>query len=97
MNRGYFMDTEYLYVVLARSNTILSRLIHVIKEDEYTHAALSLDRDLEYMFSFGRRSANNPFIGCFKRERLDEGLYAHCPAVGYKPFQLFTFGRRPQI
>lgn len=65
-----------LYVVLTRSNTIISNLIHIIKEDEYTYAALALDRNLEYMFSFGRRYANNPFLGCFRREQLHKGIYA---------------------
>jgi hypothetical protein len=27
------------------------------------------------MFSFGRRKASNPFVGCFRRERLNEGIY----------------------
>lgn len=63
-----------LYVVLSRSATALSRIIHTIKGDEYTHAALALDVRLEYMFSFGRRRAYNPFVGCFKRERLGDAL-----------------------
>jgi len=53
----------------------LSRLIHHFKGDEYTHAALAFDKDLNYMFSFGRRRPGNPFVGCFKHERLDEGVY----------------------
>ena len=28
------------------------------------------------MFSFGRRHARNPFLGCFKQEHLHRGLYA---------------------
>lgn len=70
------MSAKKLYVVLSRSNTILSGLIHMIKEDEYTHAALALDKNLEYMFSFGRRYTHNPFYGCFKREQLNKGVYA---------------------
>jgi hypothetical protein len=67
-----------VYVVLSRSQTLLSRIIHIMKGDRYTHAALSLDKNLEYMFSFGRRRASNPFIGCFRRERLDDGIYKFC-------------------
>lgn len=70
------MSAKKLYIVLTRSNTILSGLIHMIKEDEYTHAALALDKNLEYMFSFGRRYTRNPFYGCFKREQLNKGVYA---------------------
>ncbi|WP_139820901.1 hypothetical protein [Krasilnikoviella flava] len=64
-----------IYVVLSRSSTVLSRTIRLATRDEYTHAALALDADLELMFSFGRRRASNPFVGCFKRERLDDDLY----------------------
>jgi hypothetical protein len=64
-----------LYVVLTRSETALSRIIRIVRGDDYTHAALSLDPHLEYMFSFGRRWTNNPFFGCFKRESVFDALY----------------------
>jgi hypothetical protein len=74
MNEKY-RNEKYVYAVLSKSPTILSRAIHGIKGDGYTHAALSLDRHLDFMFSFGRRRAYNPFIGCFKRESMNEGIY----------------------
>lgn len=69
------MDNAYLYIVLTRTNTVVSRLIHLFTRDDYTHAALSLDRDLKEMYSFARQKAYNPFIGRFKQERLTEGIY----------------------
>jgi hypothetical protein len=75
---------KHLYIVLSRSETALSRMIRAVKGDEYTHAALALDAGLEYMFSFGRRRAYNPFVGCFKRERIGEalcGAYAEFPGA----------------
>ena len=64
-----------LYVVLTRTNTIISRLIHLVTQDEYTHAALALDQELQRMYSFARKYTHNPFIGRFKHEHLDEGIY----------------------
>ncbi|CAM3581609.1 hypothetical protein GCM10007368_39300 [Isoptericola cucumis] len=64
-----------IYVVLSRSSTVLSRTIRLATRDEFTHSALALDADLDLMFSFGRRRASNPFVGCFKRERLDDAFY----------------------
>ncbi|MCL1791375.1 MAG: hypothetical protein FWG40_08545 [Peptococcaceae bacterium] len=64
-----------VYVVLLRSKSFLSGAIRLIKSDRYTHAAIALDAELQYMFSFGRRRAWNPFVGCFKRERLDSAFY----------------------
>ncbi|MCL1853841.1 MAG: hypothetical protein FWF88_12605 [Peptococcaceae bacterium] len=69
-------STKSVYIVLSRSRSFLSGAIHMIKSDRYTHAAIALDAELEYMFSFGRRRAWNPFVGCFKRERLDGDFYA---------------------
>jgi hypothetical protein len=69
------MSEKHVYVILSRSQTLLSMVIRALNGDQYTHAAISLDKSLEYMFSFGRRRASNPFVGCFKRERLNEGIY----------------------
>ncbi len=64
-----------VYVVLTRTNTLISRLIRYFTKDRYTHAAISLDLDLRHMYSFGRRWTYNPFIGGFKHEFLDQGAY----------------------
>ena len=69
------MEKAYLYIVLTRTNTMISRLIHLFTHDEYTHAALSLDKDLTQMYSFARKYTRNPFVGRFKHEHLDEGIY----------------------
>lgn len=69
------VDKAYLYIVLVRSPSIVSHLIHLVTRDKYTHAALALDKDLQEMYSFARKYSYNPFVGRFKHERLDEGLY----------------------
>lgn len=69
------MEKTHLYIVLTRTNTIVSRLIHLFTQDDYTHAALALDKNLDEMYSFARKQTYNPFIGRFKHERLDEGIY----------------------
>lgn len=72
------MGEQYLYIVLTRPNTTISKLIKFIKKDEYTHAAISLDKELEQMYSFGRKHTYNPFIGKFKQENLNKGIYRFC-------------------
>ena len=69
------MEKYYLYVVLTRTNTIISRFIQLAKRDMYTHAAISLDEELRYMYSFGRKYTYYPFIGRFKQENINKGLY----------------------
>jgi hypothetical protein len=75
------MEKNYLYVVLTRTNTVISRLIQLFKNDEYTHAAISLDKELNYMYGFSRRKTYNPFIGRFKKEDINEGLYKFCDTL----------------
>ncbi|WP_228107927.1 hypothetical protein [Terrisporobacter petrolearius] len=72
------MEKYYLYIVLTRTNTVMSKLIRIFKDDEYTHAAISLDKELNHMYSFGRRNTYNPFIGRFRKEDINEGVYKFC-------------------
>ncbi len=69
------MEKKKIYIVLTRTNTILSRLIGFIKEDDYTHASISLDIGLKEMYSFGRKYLYNPFVGCFVKENFNKGVY----------------------
>lgn len=64
-----------IYIILTKTNTLLSSLIGIIKNDEYTHASISLDKDLNEMYSFGRKNCYNPFVGRFVKETLDNGVY----------------------
>ncbi|MGD9569547.1 MAG: hypothetical protein AB7V48_14750 [Sedimentibacter sp.] len=64
-----------IYVILTRTNTILSRIINIVTNDKFTHASISLDKNLETMYSFGRRNVYNPFIGTFVIENFNEGVY----------------------
>lgn len=69
------MGNKKIYIVLTRTNTVISKLIQILKNDEYTHAAIALDKNLEQMYSFGRKYTINPFIGRFKREDIGKGIY----------------------
>lgn len=75
------MKNYYLYIVLTRTQTVISNLIHIVKNDEYTHASISFDKELDHMYSFGRKTWNNPFIGRFKKENVNEGLYQYCHTI----------------
>lgn len=75
------MEKSYLYIVLTRPNTVVSRLIRLFKNDEYTHASISLDKELNYMYSFARRDTYNPFIGRFKKEDINKGIYKFCDTL----------------
>lgn len=69
------MEKHYLYIVLTRTNTVISKIIQLVKNDEYTHAAISLDKELNYMYSFSRKYTYNPFYGSFNKEKINKGVY----------------------
>lgn len=75
------MSKYYIYIVLTRTSTTLSKLIHFFTKDEYTHAAISLDKNLNSMYSFGRKNTYNPFIGRFRKENINEGIYGICKTL----------------
>lgn len=75
------MSFKSIYIVLIHSSTVPSRLIGFFTRDKYTHASISLDKELRQMYSFSRRWATNPFIGCFKREVIEDALHNNRVAI----------------
>ena len=45
-----------VYILLTRSDTYFSRLIHLLTAEDYTHVSICLDADLQHFYSFGRKS-----------------------------------------
>jgi hypothetical protein len=66
---------EEIYIVVTHTGTILSRIIKKITKNEYTHVSISLDKELNYMYSFGRLNPYNPFIGGFVHEGINFGTF----------------------
>ncbi len=64
-----------VYIVLTDTGTILSRLIKIYTRDEFAHASLAFDIDLNEMYSFGRLRPYNPFIGGFVHENVKWGTF----------------------
>ncbi|MNO35866.1 hypothetical protein D3C76_259230 [compost metagenome] len=50
-----------IYIVLIRANTLLSKVIHGLTGDSYTHASISFCDRLYPLYSFGRKSKNEMF------------------------------------
>lgn len=63
-----------IYILLMRSDTIYSKLIHKVTGDEYTHASISLN-DCQSFYSFARKeSSQKPWKAGFVEEKLNEGI-----------------------
>ena len=64
-----------IYFVLTYTGTILSRIVHIYTGQEFCHSSLSLDAELNEMYSFGRLNPYNPFIGGFVHEGINIGTF----------------------
>lgn len=64
-----------VYIVLTYTGTILSRIVKLYTRKEYSHVSISLDENLENMYSFGRE---NPYLilpAGFVHEGVDVGTF----------------------
>ena len=64
-----------IYFVLTYTGTLLSKIIKTYTRKKYSHISISLDKNLEEMYSFGRLNAYNPFHGGFIHEYTDKGTF----------------------
>lgn len=64
-----------IYIVLTHTGTMLSKIIKTYTKDEFSHVSISLDNQLEEMYSFGRLNPYNPFWGGFVHEYIDKGTF----------------------
>ncbi len=69
------MSEKSIYILLTRTSSILSRLIHRMTRAAYTHAALVMDEDFEEIYSFTRRDPRYILPAGLARENLRRGLY----------------------
>ncbi len=64
-----------IYILLTRSQTYVSRLIHLTTSDPYTHVSISFDRTLQPLYGFARKRANRPLPAGLRFEPLNDGFY----------------------
>ncbi|WP_235753885.1 hypothetical protein [Psychrobacillus sp. INOP01] len=69
-----------IYILLTDTGTVLTRMIKTYTKKPYNHASISFDDELIEIYSFGRKTAKNPFIGGFVREDINSVLFkqAYC-------------------
>lgn len=63
-----------IYILLTRSTTICSRIVYMATRSEFTHAAISLDRNFDKLYTFGRKYKRLMLPAGFVRESVYDGL-----------------------
>ncbi len=77
-----------VYIVLTRSETILSRIVHLLTSDAYTHVAISFDKELHQLYSSGRKNGRTMFPAGPCRESLQNECYRKCKSVPVAIYEL---------
>ena len=64
-----------VYLILTHSGSIPSKLIKYYTGFKYSHISIALKKDIDNMYSFGRKKYNNPFNGGFIIENKNSRFY----------------------
>ena len=77
------MGEKEIYLLLTDTGTILTRLIKSYTKNPYNHASIVFDIELVEVYSFGRKTAKNPYIGGFVREDIQSVLFNQADCAIY--------------
>ena len=64
-----------IYILLTRSDTLLSRLVQFFTQDPYTHASISFDEGLQPLYSSARKNGETMFPAGPCTEVFHRGFY----------------------
>jgi hypothetical protein len=81
--RRLMMSGKKVYILLTNTGSFLTKLIKLYTKKPYNHASIALDCQLTEVYSFGRKTVRNPFIGGFVREDVKGGLFKQADCVIY--------------
>src|SRR5574344_1228825 len=73
-----------IYLVFSYSGSIPAKIIKLYTKKEYSHISISLDKNLENMYSFSRLKPNNFLIGGFVHEKINGDIFKKFPNTNIK-------------
>jgi hypothetical protein len=77
------MIEKQVYLLLSNTGSLLTKLIKLYTKKPYNHASLAFDSHLAEVYSFGRKTVRNPFIGGFVKEDVKAGLFIQADCAIY--------------
>lgn len=84
------IKNKKIYIVFTFTGTVLATSIRRILGVEYAHTSISLDEDLEELYSFGRLNPYNPVIGGFIQEGIDHGTFFRFKDTTARIYKLYV-------
>ncbi|WP_223700453.1 hypothetical protein [Sutcliffiella deserti] len=82
------MSQAYIYILLTDTGTLFTRSIKKYTKAPFNHVSLSLDPELNELYSFGRKKPNNPLNGGFVKEDVVHGTYRNYPGTTCEIYKL---------
>ncbi|MFC0414359.1 hypothetical protein ACFFHH_02620 [Cytobacillus solani] len=73
-----------VYIILTDTGTLFTKMIRRFTKYPLNHASISFTKELDTTYSFGRKRANNPFIGGFVKEDMNGKLFRKAKCAVYK-------------
>lgn len=70
---------QSVFILLTNTGTLFTQIIQTYTRAPYNHASISFNRELSEMYSFGRKSPNNPLNGGFVKEDMKTGTFSKYP------------------
>jgi hypothetical protein len=77
------MAEKKVYILLTDTGTLLTKLIKLYTKKPYNHASIAFESDLSEVYSFGRKTPRNPFIGGFVKEDMKSSLFIQADCAIY--------------
>ena len=73
------MDMKQVYVLLAKTETVTSKMVDLVAKGKYTHASLALTPETDKFYSYARRRLYNFLIGGIFVENIHTFVFARFP------------------
>ena len=73
------MADKKLYIIITHTPSVVSKIISGFTHTPYNHVSVSLDTELDHMYSFGRRYRYFPWLGGFVQESPHFGTLGRFP------------------
>lgn len=70
---------KQIYILLSRTGTIPSKLIHTMTRGDFTHVSISLRPTTDRLYSYARRTINNPLHAGLIVENIHTDVFARYP------------------
>lgn len=77
------MIEKKVYLLLTDTGTLLTKLIKCYTRKPYNHASISFNSELTEVYSFGRKTPRNPFVGGFVQEDIHSIIFQQASCAIY--------------